>query len=154
MSARVVASLAIATRMDQCMGFASSTAAWGNAARRRPRGTARTRAAPLRQDRHATLPRAGRSSQAIAEVEAMTGNAARLVRAPTLCLCKAPGEEGPGGDATRVRSTGAETVASGRKEPRAARRRSATHGDRRPGGLSIATIGAFVLMRCEGENAR
>jgi hypothetical protein len=43
----------------------------------------------------------------------VTGNAARLVRAPTLCLCKAPGEEGPGGDATRVRSTGAETVASG-----------------------------------------
>jgi hypothetical protein len=41
-----------------------------------------------------------------------------------------------------------------RKEPRAALRRSATHGDRRPGGLSIATIGAFVLMRCEGENAR
>jgi hypothetical protein len=32
MSARVVASLAIATRMDQCTGFASSTAAWGNAA--------------------------------------------------------------------------------------------------------------------------
>jgi len=31
--------------------------------------------------------------QAIAEVEAVTGNAARLVRAPTLSLCKAPGEE-------------------------------------------------------------
>jgi hypothetical protein len=30
------------------------------------------------------------SWQAIAKAEAVTGNAARLVRAPTLCLCKAP----------------------------------------------------------------
>ena len=38
-----------------------------------------------------------RSLQAIAKAEAVTGNAARLVGAPTLCLCQAPGEEGPGG---------------------------------------------------------
>ena len=53
-----------------------------------------------------------RRKQAIAEAEAVTGNAARLVRAPTPCLCKAPGEEGPGGAVTSVRSTGAETIAS------------------------------------------
>ena len=35
----------------------------------------------------------------------MTGNAARLLRTPTLCLCKAPAEEGPGGaDAPRPAS--------------------------------------------------
>jgi hypothetical protein len=33
----------------------------------------------------------------------VTGNAARLVRAFTLCLCKAPGEEGPGGAYAPVR---------------------------------------------------
>jgi hypothetical protein len=33
-----------------------------------------------------------------------------------------------------------------RREPRAALRRSATHGDRRPGGLSIAAIGSLELM--------
>jgi hypothetical protein len=64
MSARVVASLAIATRMDQCMRFASSTAAWGNAARRRPRGTARTRAAPLRHKEQLAARHAGRTSKA------------------------------------------------------------------------------------------
>ena len=41
-----------------------------------------------------TRARLGYRLQAIAEVEAVTGNAARLVRAPTLCLCKAPGEGG------------------------------------------------------------
>jgi len=40
--------------------------------------------------------------QAIAKADAVTVNVARLVRAPTLCLCEAPGEEGPGGaDALR-----------------------------------------------------
>ena len=32
--------------------------------------------------------------QAIAQAEAVRGNAAWLVRAPMLCLCKTPGEEG------------------------------------------------------------
>jgi hypothetical protein len=36
---------------------------------------------------------AGSCWQAIAKAQSVTGNAARLVRAPTLCLCKAPGEE-------------------------------------------------------------
>ena len=52
--------------------------------------------------RHPAACRPARSLQAIAKAEAVTRNAARLVRAPTLCLCKAPGEEGPGGaDAPR-----------------------------------------------------
>jgi len=56
------------------------------------------------------------SSQAIAKAEAVRGNAARLVKTPTLCLCKRPDRRGP---AARVLSSLPSSDLSPRKTPQA-----------------------------------
>jgi aminotransferase class V len=77
-----------------------------------------------------------RSHPAIAEVEAVTGNAARLVRAPTLCLCKAPGAEGL---AAMLRAS----AAPGRKRSHLGERSRGRRGD----GVRLMATGGRVVCR-------
>jgi hypothetical protein len=58
--------------------------------------------------------------QAVAKAEAVTANAARLVRAPTLCVCNAPGEEDLAARMLLVRSGSAPGAGRGARTSREA----------------------------------